>query len=111
MGEKNSGGKWGVLWSWVDSWWRMPVWYMALTWGRIVYCDIWKHSPWVRFLRHEVFWYFGLAGFVCLPMLVLVQLVRGKWKTALATAVLSAVALAPLAAVCDALTCLGTIRH
>ena len=40
-------------------------------------------------------WILGLATAACCPIVVLIQLIRGQWKMALATALFSAMVLIP----------------
>ena len=100
----------------VASWWRGPVAFMAVYWvGAGVFMLLGRvrmgrdfllggERGAVLFLGMLLVW---LAVAVLPPALVVAQLVRRKWRTALVTALLSGVALLPLLQVVFLMVLLG----
>lgn len=94
-------GFWRLLWR---SWWLLPVLHVTLFWGGCaataatgMTCEavpgLDKDKLWT--LVFGISWLLGMATAVLLPVAVIVQLARRQWKTALATVLFSAAALAP----------------
>jgi len=94
-------GFWRMAWR---SWWVLPVLHLTLFWGGCAATAATGMAgeaiPGFDKLWGIVFgiaWMLGMATAALLPVAVAVQLVRRQWKTALATALFSAVVLAPFA--------------
>ncbi|MBP5788523.1 MAG: hypothetical protein J6Y19_12005 [Kiritimatiellae bacterium] len=92
---KQHGWGWRVL----GSWWVLPVLHMAvvLTGAMVGVRD--KACPFTGKHMDAIvgaLWLFALSTAACMPLAVVFQLVCKSWKTALATALFSAVALTPL---------------
>ena len=92
---------------WTESCWRAPLLFAVLFWGGygcFFLGLVYQYSvPWVDSLMRTcgdaLMWgMIGvlLAGGILLPVVVALQLARRKWKTALATTLLSALTLFPL---------------
>lgn len=85
------------------SWWLLPVLHFLLFWGgcttAVPLAGAMRKSGLVSdCLDSTVFgicWILGMATAACCPVVVLVQLIRRQWKTALATALFSAIVLTP----------------
>lgn len=95
-------GFWRSLWR---SWWLLPVLHVVLFWGgcaataatgalgeAIPALDIDKDTMMRIFVAS---WLLGMGTAALLPVVVVVQLVRRQWKTALATVLFSVVVLSP----------------
>ena len=85
------------------SWWLLPMLHFILFWGGCTTVAPMAHALEKTGLVSDsldstvvsICWILGMATAACCPVVVLVQLIRRQWKTALATALFSAIVLTP----------------